>query len=206
MSGMPPARTATTGTPLDIASSTTNPSVSVSLGMANTSPEAYAALSSSPWSIPINLVGVPSKCCSSSARTGPSPTMARRYPGSIASTPLSASMFFSAPRRPTCTMTGDSGCPSVSRARISAEQNLGWNTSLSTPRFHTWIDSCGATSSSFSSCCSTADVTSVRSAAECSIRIIPQTGRTIHLKVYRGTYFGMCVWYDNTSGLRSIFE
>lgn len=58
---MPPAATATTGTPLAIASSTTNPSVSDSLGIRNTSAEANAWCRGSPLSIPRNVVGVPLK-------------------------------------------------------------------------------------------------------------------------------------------------
>lgn len=59
MSGMPPAATATTGTPDAIASSTTKPSVSVSEGMRKTSAEAYADERAAPVSMPVNTVGVP---------------------------------------------------------------------------------------------------------------------------------------------------
>lgn len=61
MSTIPPAATATTGTPDAIASSTTNPSVSLSEGIRNTSAEAKAACSASPWSMPRKVVGVPLK-------------------------------------------------------------------------------------------------------------------------------------------------
>ena len=80
MSWSPPALTATTGTPLAIASMTTNPNVSDSLGMTNTSKLAYAAARSSPVIIPVKCALVPAKCSSSLAFSGPSPTMARFVP------------------------------------------------------------------------------------------------------------------------------
>ena len=52
MSTRPPAATATTARPDAIASSATNPRVSVSLGIMKMSADAYAADSSSPRSIP----------------------------------------------------------------------------------------------------------------------------------------------------------
>ena len=64
MSSKPPAATATTGTPEAIDSITTKPSVSLGLGMTNTSKDAYAADKSSPVIMPVNTVFVPAKCFS----------------------------------------------------------------------------------------------------------------------------------------------
>lgn len=52
MQTLQPLRTATTGTPLAMASNTTKPSVSVSEGITNMSPLAYASLSSWPRIMP----------------------------------------------------------------------------------------------------------------------------------------------------------
>ncbi|GER55818.1 galactose oxidase/kelch repeat superfamily protein [Striga asiatica] len=70
MSVMPPALAATTGSPDDMASSTTRPSVSDSEGMTKMSPLAYACDSSSPWSVPVNTAGMFENICSSSSLMG----------------------------------------------------------------------------------------------------------------------------------------
>ncbi len=80
-SGIPPAFAPTTGTPLAIDSSTTNPSVSVSEGMTNTSAEAKAWLSASPVMTPVSTVLVPLKCSSRGSASGPVPTNASRALG-----------------------------------------------------------------------------------------------------------------------------
>ena len=56
MSVRPPAATATTGKPEAMASRATNPRVSLSLGIMNTSPLAYAADNSSPLICPYTCV------------------------------------------------------------------------------------------------------------------------------------------------------
>ena len=76
----PPASTASTGTPLAWASSTTCPKVSVALGNTNMSALAYAAGSCSPSSQPRNVAQSPRRSARCS-RSGPSPASSRRSPG-----------------------------------------------------------------------------------------------------------------------------
>lgn len=80
-SGIPPAFAPTTGTPLAIDSSTTNPSVSESEGITNTSADAKAWLNASPVMTPVITVLVPLKCSWRASASGPVPTNARRALG-----------------------------------------------------------------------------------------------------------------------------
>lgn len=77
-SGIPPAFAPTTGTPLAIDSRTTNPSVSESDGIMNTSAEANAWLNASPVITPVRTVFVPAKWSLSASASGPVPTNANR--------------------------------------------------------------------------------------------------------------------------------
>mmetsp|Transcript_12522 Transcript_12522/g.53820 ORF Transcript_12522/g.53820 Transcript_12522/m.53820 type:complete len:267 (+) Transcript_12522:1022-1822(+) len=183
MSCNPPALTATTGTPLAIASITTNPSVSLSDGITNTSRLAYAAARSSPVIIPMNVVRVPSKCFSSLARSGPSPMRARLVSGGqLARMSLRSARFFSAPSRPTQPITLPSR-PPHSLACISSLLNRGLNCTVSTPfchtikRGHPW---------SSSSSCRMDEVTMVRSDLLVQKRMKSHIGFTRPLQVYRG--------------------
>ncbi len=76
----PPASTASTGTPLAWASSTTWPKVSVALGNTNMSALAYAAGSCPPSSQPRKVARSPSRSASC-PRSGPSPASSRCNPG-----------------------------------------------------------------------------------------------------------------------------
>mmetsp|Transcript_25221 Transcript_25221/g.57581 ORF Transcript_25221/g.57581 Transcript_25221/m.57581 type:complete len:205 (+) Transcript_25221:69-683(+) len=101
LSGIPPARAPITGTPDAMLSSTTNPRVSESEGMQNTSADANADQSGSPVSIPVKTVLVPAKTSLSCSSCGPFPTIASRTFGNLSMIGRRSSMRFSLPRRPT---------------------------------------------------------------------------------------------------------
>mmetsp|Transcript_49866 Transcript_49866/g.95298 ORF Transcript_49866/g.95298 Transcript_49866/m.95298 type:complete len:249 (-) Transcript_49866:671-1417(-) len=199
MSVNPPAATLTTGALEAIASSTTKPRVSDSEGMTKTSALAYACESASPRIIPMNLVLVPWKNSSSSARWGPSPTMARHEPGMASNISLMALMFFSAPRRPTCTSSGPS-LPPVMVFFMSSERKEGLKVLVSTPRCQRSSCLHPLSASSF---CITLEVTRQRLHQREHILIRAHMGATrpVH-RLYRGMYSGMWVWYDTTRGMR----
>mmetsp|Transcript_2403 Transcript_2403/g.5619 ORF Transcript_2403/g.5619 Transcript_2403/m.5619 type:complete len:200 (-) Transcript_2403:672-1271(-) len=199
MSGIPPALTATTGTPLAIASRTTNPRVSLSDGIMNTSADAYAFDKASPRRSPVNRVlGVPSKSSSRFFLTGPSPTKTRCVFGFLLRTSskigFKRSKFFSLPRRPTYIKIFASLSLPVNSARTWSDFHLGWNTSVSTAFLQTAIRFLGTTFSCRNSPRITEDVTRVMSARLCVTRMRDQVSLRAHDSPYDATYLGMCVW------------
>ena len=92
-----------------------------------------AQLKASPdWRAKV-LTGSPAQAAASSARYGPSPTTARRAPGSRRSMAGRRCSPFSMATRPTYSSRKSSG-PAPSRARQAAERCAGENCAVSTPR------------------------------------------------------------------------
>mmetsp|Transcript_27260 Transcript_27260/g.91206 ORF Transcript_27260/g.91206 Transcript_27260/m.91206 type:complete len:272 (-) Transcript_27260:533-1348(-) len=169
-SGTPPASTPTGATPEAMDSSTTNPSVSESLGSTNTSAEAKASESSAPFMRPRNrtrpcATRSPNTSDSRRGREGPPPTMARCTSGRASRVPLSCWMRLDSQTRPTYSSSGRSLPVTAStpprRSRMAADLYAGSNLMQSTPLGHT---STCFTPCSVSSAASWGLVVSVRSA------------------------------------------
>mmetsp|Transcript_4966 Transcript_4966/g.19812 ORF Transcript_4966/g.19812 Transcript_4966/m.19812 type:complete len:227 (+) Transcript_4966:311-991(+) len=189
-SGMPPARTATTGMPLDMASITTKPRVSDSEGMTNIEAEAYACDSSSPLIMPMKTTRSErpsfSKSALRSSSEGPPPTSASRDSGICLRMYTKSSRRFSEPSRPTYVKSGASGWPLLMRSRIAALLKRGLNTSTSMPFFHTSMEPGLRPPSATSVFFIWKDVTSVRSAIHWHRRMTAHMGVTRKANVYSG--------------------
>mmetsp|Transcript_21951 Transcript_21951/g.47584 ORF Transcript_21951/g.47584 Transcript_21951/m.47584 type:complete len:278 (-) Transcript_21951:932-1765(-) len=119
-SGIPPAAHPITGTPLAMDSNTTNPNVSESLGIMNTSALANAELNSSPLNCPVNTVLVSLKYSFNSSSCGPFPTIHNLALGICSKTGRISFNLFSPPNLPTYTIKKSPSFPSVIFLLISS--------------------------------------------------------------------------------------